>query len=82
MDTGDAELPDVFNQMETAFRQVLYVGTSAQVAAARELLVSVRRQLYRILADDTEQPPLFPDTSGSLPIQIGQYLVKDPQTNW
>ena len=56
MDTGDAELLDVFAQVETAFKQVIHVGTTAQLAAARELLVSARRQLYRILADDTEQP--------------------------
>jgi DNA-binding PadR family transcriptional regulator len=54
MDTGDADLLDVFAQVETAFRQVIQVGTTAQLAVARDLLVNVRRQLYRILADDSE----------------------------
>jgi DNA-binding PadR family transcriptional regulator len=54
MDTGDAELLDVFNQVETAFKQVVHVGTAAQLASAKELLVTARRQLYRILADDAE----------------------------
>ncbi|MGO8951542.1 MAG: PadR family transcriptional regulator [Ktedonobacterales bacterium] len=58
MDSGDAELLDVFNQVETAFKQVVHVGTAVQLAAARELLVNARRQLYRILADDEEQQPL------------------------
>jgi DNA-binding PadR family transcriptional regulator len=54
MGTGDADLLDVLSQVETAFNQVIHVGTAAQLAAARELLVTVRRQLYRILADDAE----------------------------
>lgn len=58
MDSGDSGLHDVFNQVETAFRQVVHVGTAAQLATARELLVTVRRQLYRILADDTPDRPL------------------------
>jgi hypothetical protein len=43
----------MFQHLETAFRQVVQVGTAAQLAAAKELLIEVRRQLYRILADDT-----------------------------
>jgi len=54
MDTGDADLLDVLAQVETAFKQVIQVGTVAQLAAARDLLVNARRQLYRILADDAE----------------------------
>jgi DNA-binding PadR family transcriptional regulator len=54
MDTGDTDLQDVFAQVETAFKQVIHVGTAAQLAAARDLLVNVRRQLYRILADEAE----------------------------
>jgi DNA-binding PadR family transcriptional regulator len=53
LDQGDTELLDMFQHVETAFRQVVQVGTPAQLAAAKELLVQVRRQLYRILADDT-----------------------------
>jgi DNA-binding PadR family transcriptional regulator len=52
LDQGDSELLDMFQHVETAFRQVVQVGTPAQLAAAKELLVQVRRQLYRILADD------------------------------
>ena len=48
------DLLDVFAQVETAFKQVIHVGTATQLAAARDLLVSARRQLYRILADDAE----------------------------
>ncbi len=58
MATGDTELLDLFNQVETAFKQVVHVGTAVQLAAAKELLVNARRQLYRILADDAPQPPL------------------------
>ncbi len=54
MDSGDADLQDVFEQVETAFKQVIHVGTAAQLAVARDLLVTTRRQLYRILADDAE----------------------------
>jgi DNA-binding PadR family transcriptional regulator len=53
LDPGDTELMEMFQHLETAFRQVVQVGTAAQLAAAKELLVQVRRQLYRILADDT-----------------------------
>jgi DNA-binding PadR family transcriptional regulator len=54
MDRGQADLLDVLAQVETAFKQVIQVGTAAQLAAARDLLVNARRQLYRILADDAE----------------------------
>jgi DNA-binding PadR family transcriptional regulator len=53
-DRGDADLLDVLAQVETAFKQVIHVGTAAQLAAARDLLVNARRQLYRLLADDAE----------------------------
>jgi DNA-binding PadR family transcriptional regulator len=53
LDQGDTELLEMFQHVETAFRQVVQVGTATQLAAAKELLVQVRRQLYRILADDT-----------------------------
>jgi DNA-binding PadR family transcriptional regulator len=54
MDTGADDLQEVLAQVETAFKQVIQVGTAAQRAAASDLLVNARRQLYRILADDTE----------------------------
>lgn len=58
MDTGETELMEVFHQVETAFRQVVHVGTTAQLATAKELLINVRRHLYRILADDAPEQPL------------------------
>jgi DNA-binding PadR family transcriptional regulator len=48
---GDAELIDIYRQLETAFKQVVREGTPEQLAAAKELLSNTRRQLYRILAD-------------------------------
>ena len=65
MDRGEADLLDVLVQVETAFKQVIHVGTAAQLAAARDLLVTARRQLYRILADDSEGHRTAPrDTLG------------------
>jgi DNA-binding PadR family transcriptional regulator len=55
LDQGNPELLEMFHHVETAFRQVVQVGTASQLAAAKELLVQVRRQLYRILAGD--EPP-------------------------
>jgi DNA-binding PadR family transcriptional regulator len=45
-------LRDLFDQLGGAVRQVVHAGTDPQIAAAREVLTSARRQLYRILADD------------------------------
>ena len=50
MDEGLLELRDLFEQLGTALRQVAQVGTAAEIAEARELLISTRRRLYRILA--------------------------------
>jgi len=50
---GWAERRALLHQVDTALTQVAQVGTPAQLAAARDLLVGTRRQLYRILADDT-----------------------------
>ena len=49
---GWAERRAHLHQVDTALTQVAQVGTPAQLAAARDLLVTTRRQLYRILADD------------------------------
>jgi DNA-binding PadR family transcriptional regulator len=57
---GWMALRDLLRQVDTALGQVAQVGTPAQVAAARDLLVGTRRQLYRILADDA--PSSGPDT--------------------
>ena len=46
------ELRDFFEQVGAALKQVAQVGTAAQIAEARYLLVSTRRKLYRILAED------------------------------
>ncbi len=52
VDEGARELRGLLDQVGTALRQVAEVGTVAQVAEAKELLIATRRQLYRILADD------------------------------
>ncbi len=46
------ELRDLLDQVAIAIRQMVHAGTTAQVAAARGLLINTRRGLYRILADD------------------------------
>ena len=45
-------LRDLFDQLGGAVRQVVHAGTETQIAAARDVLTSARRQVYRILADD------------------------------
>jgi hypothetical protein len=52
VDDGTLQLRDLLGQVATAVQQVAQVGTPAQLAAAQTLLTNVRRQLYRILADD------------------------------
>ncbi len=49
---GLVELRDLVGQVSMATRQVADVGSEAQIAEAGRLLVGVRRQLYRILAED------------------------------
>lgn len=39
-------------QLALALKQVMFAGSPAQVASAREVLVQARRQIYRILAED------------------------------
>jgi DNA-binding PadR family transcriptional regulator len=46
------ELHNLLDQVGSAMRQVAEAGTAAQIAAARTLLITTRRQLYQILADD------------------------------
>ena len=53
VDEGARELRDLLDQVGTALSQVAQVGTAAQIAAAKELLIATRRRLYSILADDT-----------------------------
>jgi DNA-binding PadR family transcriptional regulator len=52
VDEGAHELRGLLDQVGTALRQVAQVGTVAQVAAAKELLIATRRRLYGILADE------------------------------
>jgi len=52
VDDGTLQLRDLLGQVATAVHQVAQVGTPAQLASAQTLLTNVRRQLYRILADD------------------------------
>jgi DNA-binding PadR family transcriptional regulator len=51
-DDPERALRDLFEQLGAALRQVVHAGTETQIAAAREVLTSARRQIYRILADD------------------------------
>ena len=52
VDGGVVALHDLFMRVGIAIKQVAHAGTPAQIATARELLTSTRRQLYRILAGD------------------------------
>ncbi|GAC1552775.1 MAG: hypothetical protein NVS2B7_28740 [Herpetosiphon sp.] len=52
IDDAVMELRDLLEQVAVATRQTAQAGTVSQVAQARTLLVTTRRQLYRILADD------------------------------
>jgi len=42
-------------QVAMAMRQVMAVGTSAQLGDARQILADARRALYRLLAEDPEE---------------------------
>jgi DNA-binding PadR family transcriptional regulator len=52
VDDGTLQLRDLLGQVATAVQQVAQVGTPAQLVAAQTVLTNMRRQLYRILADD------------------------------
>jgi DNA-binding PadR family transcriptional regulator len=52
MDETMLELRGLFDQVGIALKQVVHVGTPQQLAEARKLLATTRRQLYRILADE------------------------------
>jgi DNA-binding PadR family transcriptional regulator len=51
VDEGARELRGLLDQVGTALSQVVQVGTVAQVAEAKELLIATRRRLYGILAE-------------------------------
>jgi hypothetical protein len=48
---GVHELGKLMREVAFAFSQVMRTGSEDQVARAREVLASARRDLYRILAD-------------------------------
>ncbi len=52
MDDDVVALHDLFGQVGVAVKQLVHAGSSEQVAEARRLLASTRRQLYRLLAED------------------------------
>ena len=52
VDTSVFELRDLVGQIGGAVRQVVHAGNPAQVQAAKVLLASTRKALYRILAED------------------------------
>jgi DNA-binding PadR family transcriptional regulator len=51
VDDTMVELRDLFEQVGAAVKHVVRAGGKAELAEARQLPVSTRRQLYRILAD-------------------------------
>jgi DNA-binding PadR family transcriptional regulator len=51
-----AALGKLIREVAYAFAQLARTGSEAQLAAAREVLVQARRELYRILADGEEGP--------------------------
>ena len=52
VDEAAVELRNLLDQVGSAMRQVSEAGTPAQIASARTLLITTRRQLYQILADE------------------------------
>jgi DNA-binding PadR family transcriptional regulator len=58
VDNSMVELRDLYEQVGVAVRQVVRAGSKQEIAGARQLLVTTRRQLYRILADaDADADP-------------------------
>lgn len=53
-DEGVARLRTAAGQVAAALMQVASAGTDAQVARAEELVTALRRDLYRLLAEDDE----------------------------
>jgi DNA-binding PadR family transcriptional regulator len=51
---GVQELARLMREVASAFVQVMRTGSESQIARAREVLVSARRDLYSILADGDE----------------------------
>jgi DNA-binding PadR family transcriptional regulator len=56
-DSSALELRDLVGQVVAAARQVLHAGEAAQIAQAKDVLRDTRRKLYRILAEDSPEPP-------------------------
>ncbi|MCO1582113.1 PadR family transcriptional regulator [Crossiella sp. SN42] len=55
VDTAVVELQELLGQVHQAALQVAAAGTPEQAARARQLLAEVRRNLYRILAEEDDQ---------------------------
>jgi DNA-binding PadR family transcriptional regulator len=56
VDNSMVELRDLYEQVGVAVRQVVRAGSKQEIAGARQLLITTRRQLYRILADADAEP--------------------------
>jgi DNA-binding PadR family transcriptional regulator len=52
--SGVHDLARQMREVAFAFKQVIQTGSEGQVASAREVLDTARRELYRILADGDE----------------------------
>ncbi len=50
------ELGKLMREVANAFVQVMKTGSEAQIGEARKVLVTARRDLYRILADGDPEP--------------------------
>jgi DNA-binding PadR family transcriptional regulator len=50
------ELAGIMRELASAFSQVMRNGSEAQIAEARKVLTTARRDLYRILADGDPDP--------------------------
>ena len=56
--SGFSQLRDLIGQLYAATQQVASAGTDAQIARAADVLKSTRREMYRILAEDEDTPPV------------------------
>jgi len=59
------ELGRLMREVASAFTQVMRAGSESQVAKARDVLASARRELYRILADGDAPDATVGEDSGS-----------------
>ena len=59
--TDMRDLRGLIGQVAAAAWQVGEAGTAAQAAEARRILADTRRALYRILAEDDDEPESTPE---------------------